>query len=1130
MRCSCGHENPNGVNFCSECGKKLEVVCPACSTTNSPSNKFCHQCGQDLSSISDPEIRFGSPGTYTPKYLAERILTSKAALEGERKHVTVLFADMKGSMEFLADRDPEESKDLLDPVLERMMEAVHRYEGMVNQVMGDGIMALFGAPLAMEDHALRACYAALAIQGAIRSYSSEVRRSHGVEVQVRVGLNSGEVVVRSIGSDLDMDYSAVGQTTHLAARMEQHAPPGSIRLTAETLHQAEGFLRVEPLGPIPVRGIAEPVEVFELVGGTPTRTRFQATATGGLARFVGRQNELSSLKEALDQAGAGNGQVMAVVGEAGVGKSRLYWEFTRSKWVDGWFMLESGSVSFGMATAYLPVINLLKTYFGIEDPDDSRRIREKITGKIFMLDGTLGPFLPAYFELLEVPVEDPAWKAIDPHQRQKRTLDALKHLFLRESQVQPLILIFEDLHWIDLETQELLDTLVESIPTARLLLLVNYRPNYKHKWANKTYYAQLRLDSLPPESAEELLLNLLGDDSSLEPLFSLLIERAQGNPLFLEESVRTLVETGALMGEPGSRRLTKALPAIKVPATVHSLIDARIDRLPPQEKSLLQTASIIGKNVSFSLLQTVSELSEDELCRCLSDLQAAEFLYETSLFPELEYTFKHSLTLEVAYGSLLHEKRRALHGRVAEALEKLAGDQLDEYIERLAHHTFNGEIWDKASIYLQQAGEKTMARSANQDAANYFEQLLATLQRLPKTRETLEKGVDVRLDLRNALLLLGENDRMLQYLHEAETLSVALEDHGRLGKVSSCLSNYYWRAGMPDKAIASGERILGLLERFGDLDLKVLTNYRLSRAYHALGDLERAIEFAKVVVRTLEGDLLYERLGMAGLPSVLSRCVLALSLSAGGKFTEGLAYGEEGVQIADKAKQAFSQAVAYFSVGFLHLRKGEFDNAIQSLKRSLEVCRDENITIRAPRSAAALGYAYTLSSAHGTSSESLDLLEESVKKADSLNFMNFQALQVTWLGGAYLQDGKHDKAMECGERALVLSREHKERGNEGWALRLLGEIHSHADFMNPGKAEEFYLQALSLAQELGRPPLVAHCRRGLWNLYQKTNREDEAQDHLTQAVELYRSMEMTFWLKKVEEAMAEVGEQFGKSE
>jgi class 3 adenylate cyclase len=586
---------------CANCGAPLPVTAKFCSECAHPAGRGAQAAAQ----------RFGAPEVYTPKHLAEKILTSKAALEGERKQVTVLFADLKSSMELLADRDPEEARKLLDPVLERMMEAVHRYEGTVNQVMGDGIMALFGAPLAHEDHAVRACYAALRMQESLKRYTDDTRRSHGVEVQIRVGLNSGEVVVRSVGSDLRMDYTAVGQTTHLAARMEQLALPGTVRLTGETLRLAEGYVEVRSLGPIPVKGLPGPIEIFELTGAGQARPRFQAAALRGLTRFVGRDAEVEHLRRVLGRAGAGRGQVVAIVGEAGVGKSRLTYEFTHSHRVQDWLILEAASVSYGKATSYLPVIDLLKGYFKIGDRDDHREMRAKVLGRVLGLDRALEPLLPPLLALLDVPVEDLAWQTLDPPQRRQRTLDAVKRLLLRESQGQPLLVVFEDLHWIDGETQALLDNLVESLGSARLLLLVNYRPEYEHRWGSKTAYSQLRLDSLPAESAAELLAALLGPDPGLAPLTQMLVKR--GNPFFLEETVRTLVETGALAGERGAYRLTRPVEALQVPATVQTILAARIDRLPAEEKQLLQAASVIGKDVPYALLAAIAEQPEEAL-------------------------------------------------------------------------------------------------------------------------------------------------------------------------------------------------------------------------------------------------------------------------------------------------------------------------------------------------------------------------------------------------------------------------------------------------------------------------------------------------------------------------------------
>jgi class 3 adenylate cyclase/tetratricopeptide (TPR) repeat protein len=1060
-----------------------------------------------------------APLAYTPAYLAEKILTSKSALEGERKQVTVLFADLKGSMELLADRDPEEARQLLDPVLERMMAAVHRYEGTVNQVMGDGIMALFGAPIAHEDHVVRACYAALAMQDVIRRYSVEVRRGHGLEVQIRVGLNSGEVVVRAIGNDLHMDYSAIGQTTHLAARMEQLAPPGTIRLTAETLRLAEGWVQVTPLGRVPVKGLPAPLEVYELVDAGPARTHLQMFAARGLTPFVGRQVELAALHQTLEQVGAGHGQVVAVIGEPGVGKTRLFHEFTHSSRTQGWLMLESSSTSYGKATSYLPLIDLLKAYFQLEDRDDGRRMREKLTGRLLTLDPALGPAVPAFLALLEVPVGDPQWQALEPLQRRQRTLDALKRLFLRESQVQPVLLVLENLHWIDAETQAFLDRLVESLPATRLLLLVNYRPEYQHGWSQKTYYTQLRLDPLPPASAEAMLQSLLGDDASLEPLKARLIERTQGNPFFLEESVRTLIETQGLVGEPGAYRLARALPSLQVPSTVQAVLAARIDRLPSEEKQLLQTAAVIGTEVPFALLQAMAEVPEEVLRLGLTHLQAAEFLYETRLFPEHEYTFKHALTQQVAYETLLQERRRALHARIVEVLEALAGERVAEQVEHLAHHALQGEVWEKALVYGRQAGEKAMARPAYREAVWSFEQALSALAHLPETRATREQAIDLRFALRSALQPSGsDSGRILAVLREAEALAVALNDPHRLGRVSRFLSNYFNRKGAYDQAIAVAQRALALATASGEVVLQALANLYLGRAYNHQGAYCRAIDCLGQAVMAFEGARRRELFGQVFLPAVAVRADLAEGHAELGTFAEGHAFGEEGLRIAEVVDHPASLMWASWGIGLLALRQGDLPGALPPLERAVGISQDADLASYFPPIAAALGTVYTLA---GRINNALRLLMRAMEEAVAMEVVHRQALCHLSLGEAQLLAGRLEEAHALAEHALAHTRAHQERGHQAYALRLLGEIAAHRNPQDVAQAEAYFQEALALAEELGMRPLVAHCHLGLGKLSAKSGRRAEARAALSAAVELYRAMEMTFWLPQAESALLE---------
>ena len=911
----CQHDNPQGQKFCGECGARLAAGCSACGAINPPGQKFCGECGTALA--ADAAATPASPQSYTPRHLADKILTSKAALEGERKQVTVLFADLKGSTELLAERDPEEARKILDPVLERMMEAVHRYEGTVNQVMGDGIMALFGAPLAHEDHAVRACYAALRMHEAIRRYGEEARRAHGVEVQIRVGLNSGEVVVRSVGSDLRMDYTAVGQTTHLAARMEQLAPPGSTRLTAETLRLAEEFVQVRPLGPIPVKGLAAPVEVYELTGAGAVRTRLQASRARGFSRFVGRDAEMDQIRQAAAQARQGRGQIVAVVGEAGVGKSRLFYEFSRSHHVadGGWRVLEASSLSYGKATLFLPVADLLRGYFRIDDRDDLRAVRAKVMGTLLTLDRALEDAVPAVQWILDVLDPGEAFLRLEPPLRLRRAIESVKRVLLRESRVQPLLLLFEDLHWIDTETQAVLDSLADGLASAPVLLAVNYRPEYRHGWGSKTYYRQLRIDPLPPESADALLQAVLGIDPSVAPLGPMLIARTEGNPLFLEESVRTLVETGALVGEPGAYRLVRAAGAIQIPATVQAILAARIDRLRPELKRLLQAAAVVGKDVPVSLLGAVAELDEDTLQTALGELQTAELLYEARLFPDLEYTFKHSLTHEVAYGSVLHDRRRALHATILESLERAHAERLGEQAEVLAHHAERAAVTDKAVRYLRVAGIKAAARSASREAVDFFERALALLAGLPETRDTLSQTLDVRVALGAPLIAVhGPPAPPVEASYQAALeLVEKLDDGPRRFPVLWGLWYVVFTRGQYPSAVAAGERLLETAERGRDITQIIEAHHTLWPTLVAMGAAKRALPHIE------RGIALYDperHAGSASLygghdPGTCCRYFLAFAQWGLGYPERARASGLAAIRLAAKLNHAMTSTMTH---------------------------------------------------------------------------------------------------------------------------------------------------------------------------------------------------------------------------
>jgi class 3 adenylate cyclase/tetratricopeptide (TPR) repeat protein len=1031
--------------------------------------------------------------------------------------VTVLFADLKGSMELLADRDPEEARRLLDPVIERMMEAVHRYEGTVNQVMGDGIMALFGAPIGHEDHAVRACYAALRMQEQIHRYAEQARREHGALVHVRVGVNSGEVVVRSVGSDLRMDYTAVGQTTHLAARMEQMAMPGSVLITAGTLSLAEGYVEVEPLGPVPIKGLPAPVEAYEVRGAGSVRTRLQASAARGLSRFVGRDAEMELLRTAQEQAAAGHGQVVAVVGEPGVGKSRLFYEFIHSHRTRGWLILESASVSYGKATAYLPVIDLLKTYFRIEPRDDARMITEKVGGKVLMLDRTLEDTIPAVLALLDTLAEDSPFRAQEPPDRRRLTLQAIKALLLRESRVQPLVLVFEDLHWIDGETQAILDSFLDSLPAVPILLLVNYRPEYQHGWGSRTCYRQLRIDPLGGESADELLRALLGADPSLDALKRLLLERTQGNPFFLEESVRGLLEVGALAGERGGHRLPQPVTALQVPASVQALLASRIDRLATEDKQLLETASAIGKDLPYPLLAAVTGEEEGALQQRLGRLQGAEFLYETRLFPEAEYTFKHALTHEVAYAGLVLERRRAVHARIVEAIERIHARRLEDQIEALAHHTFRAEQWVPATRLLRQAGDRARVRWANREAASLYEQALVALSHRPGGQDRAREALEIRRGLRGALIPLADFRLLLTHLEIMDADATTIGDERWLALIMSWRGECLRTGGESAAAAMAGEVALAMLRSQGaDAPELAAAGFQLALTYSAQGRYRAAAQLLGESGTALRAVPLEQQLrsGDVRLPNMLGQ--QAVCLAALGEFEEALALGTEAVALAETpgfVGRPLGLIIGLMGLGVTYLMRGETGRAAPLLERGRTVALERDVALGLAFTCSALGHARALQGRHA---EALALLEEAIAQWDGIGRVTNSARHRWLLADAYLRGSRPDDARKAVEQALDLSRRHGERGNEAEALRILGECAVYGARPDLTAAHRFFEEALALAEELGMRPLVAHCHLGLGKLYRNTDERERAQKHLTTAVTMYREMGMTYWLEKAE--------------
>ena len=739
---ACGSENPAGFKFCGRCASALASpgACARCGFENPPGGRFCGECASLLTSAPGSSAPVRDPRSYTPKHLADKILASKSALEGERKQVTVMFADVKGSMELAEQVDAEEWHAILDRFFQILTDGVHRFEGTVNQYTGDGIMALFGAPIAHEDHAQRACYAALHMGDALRELAREVKRRHGIEFATRIGINSGEVVVGKIGDDLRMDYTAQGHAVGLAQRMEALASGGSIYLGARTAGLVRGYFELEDLGLFDVKGAAEPMRVFALQDTGAARTHFDLSRARGLARFIGRAADLRTLEDALEQTAAGNGQVVGVVAEAGTGKSRLCFEFLERCRARGLRVYEGHAVAHGRNIPFLPILEVFRAYFGITVEDDDRGAREKIAGRMVVLDQSFADALPLVFDFLGVADPERPAPRLDPTVRQRQLIGLMRQLIQSASATQATVTLIEDLHWLDASSAEFLEQMVDARAGSRSLLLLNFRPEYHAEWMQKSWYRQIPLTALGRESIAELLADLLGNDPSIAALAGPIHARTAGNPFFTEEVVQSLIESEHLEGTRGSYRLVTPVERLEVPATVQAVLAARIDRLPEREKRLLQAASVIGKDFSEPLLAAVAELSDDERKSALAALQRAEFIYEQALYPVTEYAFTHPLTQEVALGSLLRERRRHMHAALARAIEMHEGKQVDERAALLAHHYEEaGEALNAARWHRRAA--KWAERTDFAASKHHWRQVLELVRELPDDREAAALGI-----------------------------------------------------------------------------------------------------------------------------------------------------------------------------------------------------------------------------------------------------------------------------------------------------------------------------------------------------------------------------------------------------
>ena len=1120
MQCSkCDFENPDQAKFCGGCGDKLEILCPQCNYINPLNHKFCNECGQVLSADQQPiaesaaaisgEDKFEKIQKYLPKGIAEKIIAQKGRIEGERKQVTVMFCDLVGFSTLSASIDPEVIYPIMDGVQEILIHKVHDYEGIVNKMIGDGIMALFGAPIALEDAPQRAIRSAFSIHREISKYSDSLREQQRLlpPLQMRIGIHTGPVVVGTIGNDLRVEFTAVGDTVNLASRMEGLAGPGTTCVSEQTYKLTEGLFHYEAIGEREVKGRKGGIKVYRPITPSTSRSQFEVSSELGLTPFIGRERELELLLDAFERTKSGRGQVFSLISEAGVGKSRLIYEFRKAVSNEDLDFWEGRCLSYSRGVVYHPVIEILKDYFDIIEEDGELEIKEKITHALELLNQDETTSTPFILELLSVKDSDLSEPKLSPEARKEHLLSALRQIVLLNSTIRPLVIVYENLHWIDKSSEAHLKDLVDHISGARVLLILTYRPEFVHTWSGRSYHNHLNLNRLSNRETLVMVSHLLETADIDEQINQLILEKTEGIPFFVEQLVSSLRDQKIIKKEGNKVFLAKDIQNITIPSTIQDVIMARVDLLPEEAKDLLQKSSVAGREFGHRLLQKITDFSEDKLLSLLSFLKDAELIYERGIYPQSTYVFKHALTQQVAYNSLLISKRKEIHQQLGKTIEHIYEGKLEEFSELLAYHFLAGEDWPSAYNYNLKAGLKVFSHSAYEQAQRYFEDALKALKNQPKETFRIEQEIDLRFLMRSALVPLGRHQEWGEWVGGAELLAREIVDDARLSNALNLLSSLHWVEGRNQKAILLGEKALTLAKKAEDISYQISTMLHMGIFYFTIGKYHEQIEFHQHVSRRLSGADAFQRYGLASFPSAWSRSHSVLGMAELGQFDETDKIGGEALSIAEAVKNNFTFVITYSFIGTAYLIQGQLELALPLLEKGHDLCRRAQIPFMYPFVSGCLGSAYLL---NNEPHRALDILKEGTKPS-SLEGAVWIVHPLTIFADAYRISGDMELAKEVIARALSLADEREERGFEAWAKLVNAQIAYDAGI--PEVALEWYQKSLQQASDLTMLPLVAHCHKGLGNCHSVLRNENQATAEKESAIKIYRSLGMVHYYK-----------------
>ena len=1119
MKCpKCQTENPEGMKFCVECGRKLETICPKCGFGNSLTFKFCGECGHQLSlpaeatsKVPSFDEKLAKIQKYLPKGLTEKILAQRDKIEGERKQVTVMFCDMEGFTSLTEKLGPEQMYSMMDQVYEILIHKVHDYEGTVNELTGDGIMALFGAPIALEDAPQRAVRSALAIHQEISKFSDRMKQEKGIPpLKMRTGIHTGPVIVGTLGNDLRVEFKAVGDTVNLASRMEGLADPGTTYVTEDTFKLTEGFFRFEALGEKKIKGKEELVKVYQVIAPSTRRTRFDVSAERGLTPFVGRERELELLLDGFQRAKSRKGQAFSIISEAGCGKSRLLYEFRKAVANEDINFLEGKCLSYSRGVAYHPMIDILKSNFDIQEGEGDSEIREKVKKGLGLIGVDEASTLPYLLELLSVKDSGLDRIPMSPEAKKDRIIEAYRKIILKGSEIRPLIIAFEDLHWADKSSEDVLKDHLESIPGSRVLLIFTFRPEFIHTWGAKSYHNQLTLHRLSNRESLEMVAHILGTKEIEKSLEELILEKAEGVPFFIEEFIKSLKDLKIIEKKENAYRLTKDIHQVAIPSTIQDVIMARVDSLPEGAKEVLQTGSVIEREFSHDLIKHTMGLAEHELLSYLSALKDSELLYERGIYPHSTYVFKHTMTREVVYDSILTKRKKKLHEQIGSAIEELFRDSSSEHFEALSEHYFLSENYLKSAEYSRLASRKAEKTASLNDAIAHTKKRITSLERSPQTEDVERQIIDARTALGLYMIQMNYHAEAKEVIDPIIDLAIKHDYKKRLCQIYPILGSYYWFVEENySEAFKVLEEAIKTSEEVGDNIVSVLVTNALGSALGYNCEFERSADCFKkslninVATKTLWGI-------------AVSKSYLAFfSYYFAGKINLGFQTTQEAVLIADESGDIYSKALAYTSHGISCYGRGLLGKAEEYLLKGIEFCERINLTAWNGNAQYHLGDIYF---------EMGDFLrsKEHYEKGSCV-LGNIRSLH-SWVGFGKVGVARSkvlnkEKDVDL-ESLYIHSRNNKIKAYEGWIQRYIGEILLNIDDQHISEAEHWIQNAIEADQ---RNRMMFHLGKdyALYaDLFKRKGDRLKAQENLGKAIEIFKECGADGWVEKYEKELA----------